>query len=117
MLGGAQVGDLGDRVGELSRIGGALQMRDRELPVEAAPELAAVLLGEALLVTLEENGWTVTAPLGEPVAAVRGDDRLEPHQVVGELRTSGVDAAAWRERAAALGITDLPLIPAARVAA
>jgi heat shock protein HtpX len=109
VLGEARVRELGELAQELGRIAGALQQREPELPPEAAPGFAAMLLGEALLVALAGSGWTVEAPLGEPVTACRGPERLAPHEVVETLRSDAVAAAGWPERASALGIAELPL--------
>jgi heat shock protein HtpX len=111
VLGEATVARLGDLAQELGPLAGRLQQREPELPPEAAADFAATLLAEALLVALADAGWTVEAPLAEPVSACRGDERLAPYEVVAALRKDAVAAAAWRERATALGIAELPLRP------
>ena len=116
-LGTAKVGDLGDRAQDLARIAGPLQRHEPELPPEAAPDFAATLLAEALLVALADAGWTVDAPLAEPVTARRGDEQLNPYEVVHKLREDKAAAVGWRERSTTLGIADLPLRPPADKAA
>jgi hypothetical protein len=113
VLGEATVAELGELARELGPIAGRLQQREPELPPEAAPDFAATLLAEALLVALAGAGWTVEAGLAEPVTAGRGDERLNPYEVVATLREDAVAAAGWRERAANLGIAELPLRPPA----
>jgi hypothetical protein len=115
-LGAAKVGELGDLAQDLARIAGPLQRHEPDLAPEAAPEFAATLLAEALLVALADAGWTVEAPLAEPVTARRGDERLNPYEVMGKLREDQAAAVGWRERAATLGIADLPLRPPAEKA-
>ena len=112
-LGAAKVGDLGDLAQDLARIAGPLQRHEPELPPEAAPDFAATLLAEALLVALAGAGWTVEAPLAEPVIACRGAERLNPYEVVRKLREDQAAAVGWRERATTLGIAELPLRPPA----
>jgi heat shock protein HtpX len=109
VLGDATVADLAKLAQELGPIAGRLQEREPELPPEAAPDFAATLLAEALLVALAGAGWTVEAGLAEPVTARRGDERLNPYEVVATLREDDVAAAGWRERASLLGISELPL--------
>jgi heat shock protein HtpX len=116
-LGSVTAGDLGDLAQDLARITGPLQRQEPDLPPEAAPEFAATLLAEALLAALADAGWTVDAPLAEPVTACRGDERLNPYEVVAKLREDKAAAVGWRERAATLGIADLPLRPPAEKAA
>ncbi len=109
VLGDATVAELGDRAQELGPLAGRLQQREPELPPEAAADFAATLLAEALLVALADAGWTVDAGLAEPVTACRGDESVDPYEVVGKLRQDTAAADEWRERAAGLGIADLPL--------
>jgi heat shock protein HtpX len=113
LLGDAKVADLAGMAQDIGRLAGALQDREPELPVEAAPNFAATLLAESLLAALADDGWTVEAGLAEPVHASRGDEKVAPYDVVAELHESGPAAGAWRERAAELGIADLPLVATA----
>ncbi len=113
ILGEATVGELELLTRELGRIAGQLQQREPEVPPEAAPGFAATLLAESLLVALADAGWTVAAPLGEPVSACRGDEDLVPFDVVETLREGGEAATGWQEQASSLGIAGLPLRPAA----
>lgn len=109
VLGEAKVAELGDLAQNLGPIAGRLQEREPELTPEAALDFAATLLAESLLVALAGGGWTVDAGLAEPVTAFRGDERLNPYEIVARLREDAVAAPGWRERAANLGIADLPL--------
>jgi heat shock protein HtpX len=111
ILGDATAAQLGELAQDLGRLAGRLQQRVPELPAEAAPDLAATLLAEALLVALERAGWTVETALGEPLTARRGAERVDPYATVAELRADGPAAAGWRERATALGIAGLALCP------
>ncbi len=111
LLGDATAGELAELAQDLGRLAGRLQAREPELPPEAAPDFAATLLAEALLVALECSGWTVETALGEPLTVRRGDELLDPYEIVGGLRSDDVAGAGWRERAAALGIAELPLRP------
>jgi len=116
-LGAARVGELGYLAQDLARIAAALRRYEPDLPADAAPDFAATLLAEALLVALADDGWAIEAALGEPVIACREGERVEPYGVVGHLRGDAADAAGWRERAAALGIAELPLRPPAPASA
>jgi heat shock protein HtpX len=109
LLGDATAGDLDRMVDQLGRVAGALQQREPELEVEHARDFAAALMADGLLVALHERGWSVEAPPAEPVICRRGDESVPPHAVVHELREGRLTAAAWRERAHALGIADLAL--------
>jgi Zn-dependent protease with chaperone function len=109
LLGEATAGELDQVVDDLGRLAGALQQREPELEVEHARDFAAALMADGLLVALHEHGWSVEAPPAEPVLCRRGDDAVPPHAVVHELREGRLTAAAWRERAHALGIADLAL--------
>jgi heat shock protein HtpX len=109
LLGEATAGDLDQVVDDLGRLAGALQAREPELEVEHARDFAAALMADGLLVALHEHGWSVEAPPAEPVVCRRGDDTVPPHAVVFELREGRLSAAAWRERAQALGIEGLAL--------
>jgi heat shock protein HtpX len=109
VLGDATVGDLADLTQALGRTAGRLQQRVPDLPPEAAPDFAATLLAEALLVALERDGWTIETALGEPLTLRRGEERLDPYEAVGALRSDSVAVAGWRARAIRLGISDLAL--------
>jgi hypothetical protein len=109
LLGDATAGDLDAMVDQLGRVAGALQQREPELEVEHARDFAAALMADGLLVALHEHGWSVEAPPAEPVICRRGEDSVPPHAVVYELREGRLTAAAWRERAHALGISGLAL--------
>jgi heat shock protein HtpX len=109
LLGPATAGELDGLVETLGRLAGGLQQREPELPVEHARDFAAALIANGLLVALDDDGWAVEAPPAEPIVCRRGDDRVAPHVVVDELRDGSLSGAAWRERAAALGIDGLGL--------
>jgi heat shock protein HtpX len=109
LLAGTTVAELGDAATNLGPLIGKLQQRERELTPEAAPELAAALLAESLIVALEAGGWSIEAPPAKPVLACRGDARLAPHVLVGDLRREQMRPDDWSARATELGIADLPL--------
>jgi hypothetical protein len=111
LLAGVTAGGLDDAVAALPRTADRLVREG--CPVEQAPEVVAGVLGDGLLVALAAAGWEVVAPMAEPVAARRGDDVVQPAVVVAELRNGSLSGDAWRERAAALGISDLTLGSAA----
>ncbi|WP_028064502.1 hypothetical protein [Solirubrobacter soli] len=77
--------------------------------VEDRNALAAGVLGDAVLLALENAGWSLEAQPAEPVSARRGDDTLAPHVSIHELRDGELSAERWRERVEALGVADLEL--------
>jgi heat shock protein HtpX len=111
LLGAATAGDLAEHATALGRIAGELEGRESELAPELAPDAAATLLSDALLVAVADSGWTVEARPAEPVVARRGDAQIFTRGVVEELRSGAMRPEAWQERAAALGIAGLPLQP------
>jgi Zn-dependent protease with chaperone function len=111
LLGTATAGGLDDVVDQLGHFAGALQLREPDLEVEHARDFAGALMADGLLVALHETGWSVEAPPAEPVLCRRGSDRLAPHVVVDQLRDGRLSGAEWRDRARALGIDGLRLLP------
>lgn len=69
----------------------------------------AVTIGAALAVALVGTGWTVESLPGAPVVLHRGTDALEPFGVIEGFMNGKLTDQAWQERAAALGIANLPL--------
>jgi heat shock protein HtpX len=95
---------------------GAQRLAARLLPPdELPPEIelqrtyAIGVLGSALGVALHDAGWTVNAPVGEPVAFERGSQRIEPFGEIGRIVNGELTPAEWRERCSELGIADLHL--------
>jgi heat shock protein HtpX len=72
-------------------------------------------LGSGLVLALLDQGWTLDAEIGRPVAVRRGDQQLEPFALVNDLVSGEVSAARWDEMRAELGIEDAPLAAARRV--
>ena len=70
---------------------------------------AITVLGAGLLVGLHNQGWRVSALPGEPVFCERDSSRIEPFNVVLQLASGEMDAAAWRQKCEEEGISHLDL--------
>jgi hypothetical protein len=66
-------------------------------------------LGAAFVLALTAQGWTIDAPLAEPIACRRGDDRIEPFTLLDEMASGEMSSERWDEVRAAHGIEDAPL--------
>jgi heat shock protein HtpX len=66
------------------------------------------LLAKAFALALAENGWTVHARPGN-FYLCRGEERLNPFQVVHAIGAGQLAKQTWLERCQALGIDALPL--------
>ena len=66
-------------------------------------------LAAAFVLALTGQGWTIEAPLAEPVACLRGDDRIEPFTLLDEMTSGEMTSERWAELRAAHGIEDTPL--------
>lgn len=78
-------------------------------PAAERAVIAAQLLAQILAHRLVEAGWTLEAMPGEPVVAVRGDERFSPAPQLVALARGELDQAAWRAECERLGIADLAL--------
>lgn len=77
------------------------------LPSTLFSGVAAQGLGAAFCARLHENGWTLTAPPGEPVAATREQTRFEPFKVLGSLSSGELDEEGWRAECKKVGVDRL----------
>ncbi len=78
-------------------------------PAAERAQIAAQLLAQILLHRLVEAGWTLEALPGEPVAAVRDEQRFAPAPLLVRLARGEIDQAAWRAECERHGIADLAL--------
>jgi heat shock protein HtpX len=98
---------------------GAQRLAARLVPAsELPPEIelqrgfAVGALGAALGLALHDDGWRVSAPIGEPVACERGAHRIDPFGEVERLGKGELTAEEWRRRCDELGIAELSLAAA-----
>jgi hypothetical protein len=78
-------------------------------PAAERAEIASRLLAQILVHRLVEAGWSVEALPGEPVTAVRDDQRFVPAPLLAKLVRGEIDQAAWRAECERHGIADLAL--------
>jgi Zn-dependent protease with chaperone function len=81
----------------------------RAVPPEGRVPFAGGVLGAALTLLLVSQGWRPQALPGAPVALSRGQDRLEPFNVMESLAAGKLTAQAWERHCAELGIRDADL--------
>ena len=88
----------------------ALALRvDREIPAVERRAAAASMLGVLLGTALQRAGFRVEANLGEPVALVRGETRIEPMEKARALAAFELDVVAWQKWCDELGVGDVVL--------
>lgn len=83
-----------------------------ELARQPAAERAVIagqLLTQILLHRLVEAGWTLEALPGEPVVAIRDEQRFAPGPSLAKLVRGELDQAQWRAECEQHGIADLAL--------
>lgn len=78
-------------------------------PAAERAVVAAQLLSQILVHRLVEAGWTLEALPGEPLVAVKGEQRFAPAPLLAQLARGEIDQAAWRSECERHGITDLAL--------
>lgn len=104
-LRGTRVADLGDVIRTRrapARKGSADARRtERGFDVAAA----------ALIVTLVDSGWSISAPPGAPVRVFSGERSILPFEVCTSLGSGEMGPDGWRAMATALGIGNLTLDP------
>jgi len=109
LLAGLTAGSLPEAVRGLADIGS--RMRDPKgtlLTREQRTERAAALLWMSLALALIDAGWHLHARPGECYLG-RGEVRLIPAGVIGEMRSGKLSPDAWSARCEAAGIRDLRL--------
>jgi hypothetical protein len=70
---------------------------------------AAETLASGLALALYDAGWTLSAPIGEPVRLTRGRKAVEPFELTARLASGGIDAVAWSAHVKEARIATLPL--------
>lgn len=78
-------------------------------PAGERAQIAGQLLAQILVHRLVEAGWTLEALPGEPVVAVRDEQRFTPAPLLMQLARGEIDQAAWRAECERHGIADLAL--------
>ena len=63
----------------------------------------------AFALRLYQGGWQIWAPPGEPIVLLKGGSRIEPFNVLTELKEGKIDAESWKNLCQANGITDWDL--------
>lgn len=109
-LGGITPGSLPKLAASLDKYGQRLVAPggDPVAPEGRAP-FAVGVLGAALTLLLASQGWRPQAPPGAPVAVARGQERLEPFNIVESLAAGKLAAEVWERQCAELGIRDADL--------
>lgn len=80
------------------------------LTPEQRLDRAAALLWQAFAVAIHRNGWTLVAAPGE-LHFAKGPHRLEPPEILQQMRAAEISHQDWRQRCDALGIGAIPLAP------
>ena len=113
-VGALTVGSLAGRTKALSEtLGSRLFPEGAAVPSELRGLRGNFALGAALAVALSRAGWATEAPPGEPVRLVGATGSLDPFATVQVLVTGEVDAGAWAEQCAGLGIAEIEMLAAA----
>lgn len=82
---------------------------DRALAPDEASSVAFRSVGAALTVALKKRGWTLSVPIGEAVYLKQGEEIIEPFNVLPGLISGDLPADAWKQKCAAIGISDINL--------
>jgi heat shock protein HtpX len=98
----------------LSRRLGAFDGDD--LPPEERRRQASILLGTALAVALNRQGWELRALPGDDVVCEHKGTLIKPFDIVPMLASGALTPEAWRDLCASSGIADLDLSAGAAVA-
>jgi len=96
--------------GELEGFGRRLaKANGGTLSVDEAIDFTAAVVGAALAVSLINQGWMVQAAPGDTISLRRGEEVLEPFDVLHRLAAGKLDPEVWRQRCQALGIAEINL--------
>jgi Zn-dependent protease with chaperone function len=112
LLGDATVDDLAGLARDPAPIVSAVRRDEPEVPKDAATAFAHRLLFSAFAVAAVRAGWALEATPGEPVAAVSGERRFLPAELLADASDGKLSAEEWRERMADLGLAGAPLAAA-----
>jgi heat shock protein HtpX len=78
-----------------------------QLSLDARPGAGAWMLATLLGHALTQHGWTLETGLGEPAFVVRGNARLEPHELGRALLDGKLEVATWAALCAEHGFGDV----------
>jgi heat shock protein HtpX len=109
LLAGLTVGSLVEAARSVAEMGA--RMRDPKgmlLTREQRTNRAAALLWMSLALALIENGWDLLTQPGESFLQ-RGEARMKPPEVIGEMRSGKLTADTWLARCREAGIAELGL--------
>lgn len=106
LLRGWTVGSLPDLVPSIAVVGGHLGTR--WVPDDTAARSGRELLAGALGLALKRAGWAIEASEGRSLLR-KGESAIDPRSEIEQLATGTLDAAAWRAKTAALGVSSLRL--------
>jgi hypothetical protein len=97
-----RVSALPDVLAMLPKFSARLQIKD--VPPEEHAVAAQGILGSALAVRLNREGWSVDARPGLPVTMIKDGRTIEPFAVPGKLANGELTAQAWAEECVRAGV-------------
>ncbi|HEV3096771.1 MAG TPA: M48 family metallopeptidase [Candidatus Dormibacteraeota bacterium] len=107
ILRGWTVGTLPDLAPSVGKVGGKLGTR--WVADEEAARSGRALLAGALGLALVRAGWVIEASATGHAVVRKGDVVVDPMKEIEQLTDGSMDAAGWRARATAMGISSLRL--------
>jgi hypothetical protein len=76
---------------------------------DEAIDLAVLTVGCALALALRRLGWSLSAPPGAPVVFRKGEQAIEPFDVLKKLAAKELAPQAWQDASVAAGIAAIDL--------
>jgi heat shock protein HtpX len=115
VLKGITVGNLSESMGKIPEIAAYIpDPRGMLLTRQQRTDRARSFLGTAFALALVKNGWLLHASPGE-FHLGRGEEKLDPHQLVSQLLEGGISREAWMQKCKTLGLENLPLVAATAI--
>jgi hypothetical protein len=112
LLADVLAGSLPEAVRRLPKLGTQIaDLKGALLAPEQRTERAASLLAMALGLALSRAGWEICATPGQ-LYLERENRRLNPFEIISELRSGALTLENWTKECGAAGIAHLPLAPA-----
>lgn len=112
VVGRGRLSDLPAIAAGLTARASALHDQNDQLTSEAAQSLAGTVVGAALALALQRQGFSLHADPGDPVTLRRGEHTIEPFATLTALESGEMSADDWTQLQAKAGVSDAPLLVA-----
>ncbi|MGI8579941.1 MAG: hypothetical protein ACR2K9_05280, partial [Solirubrobacteraceae bacterium] len=112
VVGRGRLSDLPAIAAGLTARASTLRDQNDQLTGEAAHSLAGTVVGAALSLALQRQGFSLHADPGDPVTLRRDEHTIEPFATLTALENGEMSADDWAQIQARAGVADAPLLVA-----